>query len=226
LSTDEPRSSAPEGIAVPTGVPIRDIRDQLFVAAERVLLRDGPNALTSRAVTTEAGVAKGILHRHFPDFDTFLASLVLARIELLEARSEELRASAGRGTVTDALTGALIAALDPSALAVVSLVTSRNELLARLRLTTPTGIPLLAETTRMIATYLTAERGLGRIALDSDVDGLALVLVGAAHLLLAGRADTPTDDGVRELVSAVLAGAIPAPGAPADRQSAGAGCSP
>jgi DNA-binding transcriptional regulator YbjK len=36
---------------VPTGVHIRDAREQLFKAAERVLLRDGPSALTSRAVT-------------------------------------------------------------------------------------------------------------------------------------------------------------------------------
>jgi AcrR family transcriptional regulator len=199
---------------VPTGVPIRDIRNQLLIAAERVLLRDGPNALTSRAVTTEAGVAKGILHRHFPDFETFLASLVLARIELLDARSQDLRALAGSDTVADTLTHALIAALDPSALAIVSLVTSRNELLARLRLTTPAGIPLLAETTRMVAAYLTAERGLGRIALDTDVDGLALVLVGAAHLLLAGGAGTPTEDSVREVVATILAGIIPAPGPP------------
>nr|MDQ6938034.1 TetR family transcriptional regulator [Actinomycetota bacterium] len=54
---------------MPTGVALRDAREQLFHAAERVLLRAGPNALTSRAVTTEAGVAKGVLHRHFADFD-------------------------------------------------------------------------------------------------------------------------------------------------------------
>src|SRR6202451_4142304 len=65
---------------MPTGVRILDAREQLFGAAERVLLRDGPNALTSRAVTTEAGCAKGVLHRHFADFDAFLAELVLDRI--------------------------------------------------------------------------------------------------------------------------------------------------
>ena len=65
---------------MPTGVAIRDARAQLFDAAERIMLRGGPNALTSRAVTTEAGVAKGVLHRHFADFDTFLAELVEDRI--------------------------------------------------------------------------------------------------------------------------------------------------
>ena len=69
---------------MPTGVAIRDVREQLFDAAERVLLRDGPNALTSRAVTTEAGCAKGVLHKHFADFDAFLAEFVLDRIARLD----------------------------------------------------------------------------------------------------------------------------------------------
>ncbi len=60
---------------MPTGVALRDAREQMFAAAERILLRDGPQALTSRAVTAEAGVAKGVLHRHFADFDAFLAEL-------------------------------------------------------------------------------------------------------------------------------------------------------
>ena len=40
---------------MPTGVAIRDAREQLFDAAERVLLAGGPSALTTRAVTAEAG---------------------------------------------------------------------------------------------------------------------------------------------------------------------------
>ena len=54
---------------MPTGVAHPRVREHLFEAAERVLLREGPSALTSRAVTTEAGCAKGVLHRHFADFD-------------------------------------------------------------------------------------------------------------------------------------------------------------
>ena len=176
---------------VPTGTPIPDIRDQLFDAARRVLLRDGPSALTSRAVTTEAGVAKGILHRHFPDFDTFLATLVLTHIEELDTRSHQLRASAGTGTVTHNLAHSLASALDPIAVQLIGLICSRQRLLNRLRLTTPQGVPLATEITKMIAAYLTAERGLGRIALTTDVDTLAITLVGSAHLLAATQADVP-----------------------------------
>jgi AcrR family transcriptional regulator len=183
-------------------VPISDVDGQLFAAAARVLLRDGPGGLTSRAVTTEAGVAKGILHRHFADFDTFLAAFALTYVERLDQRSEALRAAAGSGTIAGNLATALTAALDPGALAVVRLILSRDGLLARLRLTTPAGVPLLAETTRMVAAYLTAERGLGRIPLQADVDRLALAIVGAAHLQLAGG-----DGDLDALVGALIGAA-------------------
>jgi AcrR family transcriptional regulator len=66
---------------VPTGVHLGDARGLLFEAAERVVKRDGVSGLTSRAVTTEAGVAKGVFHRHVPDVDASLpgcSSIALA----------------------------------------------------------------------------------------------------------------------------------------------------
>jgi AcrR family transcriptional regulator len=192
---------------MPTGVAIRDAREQLFGAAERVLLRDGPNALTSRAVTTEAGCAKGVLHRHFADLDAFLAELVLDRISRIGDQAAALRESAGTGTVAGNLTGALTAVFGSVALVIVGLVTSRDDLRARLRQATPTGVPVLAEAKAMIASYLTAERDLGRIAADADVDTLALTLIGAGHLLFAGRDGTPPAAGaVRKVVTTVIAG--------------------
>ncbi len=192
---------------MPTGIPIHDIREQLFDAAERVLLREGPAALTSRAVTTEARVAKGILHRHFPDFGTFLAALVLTHVERFDTQSRQLRAAAGTGTVTDNLARALSAALDPGAIRIISLVCSRRELLTRLRLIAPAGVPLLTDTAKMIAAYLTAERGLGRIPNEVDVDSLAILLVGATHLLAADRDGDPLGpDDLRDLLRTALEG--------------------
>ncbi|MGV9366507.1 TetR/AcrR family transcriptional regulator [Amycolatopsis sp. NPDC003731] len=170
---------------MPTGVHLRDVRQQLFHAAERVLLRAGPNALTSRAVTTEADVAKGVLHRHFSDFDDFLAELVRDRITRLADQDALLRASAGTRTVADNLVATLVELFDPITVALTSLVFFRDELRARLR--EQPGLPILAEARDMLTNYLSAEREQGRIAADADVDSLALSLIGAAHLLFAGR---------------------------------------
>ena len=186
---------------MPTGVHIRDARRQLFDAAERVLFRDGPNALTSRAVTDEAGVAKGVLHRHFADFDAFLAELVHDRIARIEDQAATLRESAGTGTVAGNVTGALMDLFDPVAVSIVSLVLFRDELRARLRQARPAhGVPVLAEASAMIASYLTDECELGRLAADTDVDSLALSLIGAGHLLFAGREGAPPDPGTVDLV--------------------------
>lgn len=194
---------------MPTGVAIRDVREQLFDAAEHVLLRDGPSALTSRAVTTEAGCAKGVLHRHFADFDAFLTELVLDRIARIGNQAATLRNSAGTGTVADNLTGALTDLFGAVAVAIVGLVTSRDELRTRLRRTTPTGIPVLTEATAMISAYLTAERELGRITADTDVDTLAPTVIGTGHMLFADRKGAPPEAGaVRKVVTAVIAGVV------------------
>ncbi|MEV0255052.1 TetR family transcriptional regulator [Streptomyces sp. NPDC050732] len=195
---------------MPTGVAIRDVREQLFAAAERVLLRAGPNALTSRAVTTEAGCAKGVLHRHFADFDAFLAELVLDRIRGVEARGAALREAAGTGTVVDHVTAALTDLFGPVALGVLGLITSRDALRARLRRTTPTGVPLLTEAGAALAGYLAAERELGRVAPDTDTDTLAFTLVGSGHLLFAGQRDVP-QDAARKVVRSVVAGVVREP---------------
>jgi AcrR family transcriptional regulator len=197
---------------VPTGVALRDPREQLFDAAERVLLRDGPSALTTRAVTTEAGCANGVLHRHFADFDAFLAELVLDRIDRMDPQAAALRDCAGTGTVAGNLTDALTALFGSVAVAIVALVTFRDELRARLRQAWPAGVPVLTEAVGMISSYLTAERDLGRIAADADVETLAPTLIGAAHLLFADRKAAPPDPGaVRKMVTTVIAGTVQEP---------------
>lgn len=186
---------------------IHDARRQLFDAAERVLLRDGPSALTSRAVTTEADVAKGVLHRYFTDFDAFLAELVRDRIARIGSQAAALRDSAGTGTVAGNLTGALTDLFDSVAVAIVGLVIFRDELRARLRQAGPAhGLPVLTEAAAMIAAYLADECEMGRIAADADVDSLALSLIGAGHLLFAGREGAPPEAGaVDKVVITVMA---------------------
>jgi AcrR family transcriptional regulator len=191
-------------------VALRDPRQQLFAAAERVLLRDGPQELTSRAVTTEAGCAKGVLHRHFADFDDFLADLVRDRITRLDGQAAALRDAAGTGTVAGHLTGVLTDLFGSVALAIVALITFRDDLRARLRATTPAGVPLLSEASAMLAGYLAAEQALGRLASDADVATLAPTLLGAGHLLFAGGGPSPpAPDAVHRMVTTVLASALP-----------------
>lgn len=189
---------------MPTGVHLRDARQQLFDAAERVLLRDGPKALTSRAVTDEAGCAKGVLHRHFADFDDFLAALVLDRAAVLDAQAAALRAAVGTGTVADNLTAALTGLFGPVPLAIIPLIAFRDELRTRLRESTPGGgMAILGQATAAITAYLGEERSAGRIAPGTDIDSLTLSLVGGGHLLLASASDA-SPAAIHKFVSATI----------------------
>jgi AcrR family transcriptional regulator len=194
---------------MPTGVAIPEVREQLFAAAERVLLKAGPSGLTSRAVTDEAGCAKGVLHRHFADFDAFLAAFVLDRAGTITDRAAALRDAAGTGTVTDNVTDALIAVFESVAVAIVPLITFRDELRARLRKDWPAGVPVLTEAAIMVEDYLTAEQKKGRLTPAAPVAALAPTLIGATHLLFADRtAPRPTRTTVEQTVLTVLTPAL------------------
>jgi hypothetical protein len=137
---------------------------------------------------------------------------VLDRIARIDTRAAALRDAAGTGTVAGNLTAALTELFGSVAVAIVGLVISRDSLRARLRQAGSTGFPLLTEAAAIIAAYLSAERELGRIAADADVDALAPTLIGAAHLLFADRNATPPEaDAVHKVVTAVIAGVVQAP---------------
>jgi AcrR family transcriptional regulator len=193
---------------VPTGIALRDARVQLLAAGQRVLLRDGPASLTSRSVTNEAEVAKGVLHRHFATFDEFLIELVQDWIAHVHTIASELLERAGSATVVDNLTLALTELFEPLGLAVVRLVLSRRELIRSLRPATPRGVPVLTESAEGIATYLAAEQQVGRIVQSAAPQSLALSLMGTGHLLFAGESGgLPDESAVREIVESIVVGA-------------------
>jgi len=97
---------------------------------------------------------------------------------------------------------------------IVALVDFRDELRARLRESWPAGVPVLTEAMEIIASYLAAERDLGRVAADADIDTLSAVLMGAGHRLFADRTGAPPEAvATARMVTAVIGGVVrdPAP---------------
>jgi AcrR family transcriptional regulator len=171
-----------------------------------VLRRDGVSGLTSRAVTDEAGVAKGVMHRHFVDFDTFLAELIVDRAARLNATAMGV---AGTGAVVDNLTEALRTVFTPLAVAMVALVITRDGLRDRLRESGAARFPLLTEGTAMVVAYLTEEQTLGRIEATADISTLSYMLIGSVHLLFTDRESGPPEtEALRRVVAGVLGGAV------------------
>jgi AcrR family transcriptional regulator len=189
------------------GIAIPEVREQLFAAADRVLARDGPAGLTTRAVTAEAGVANGVLHRHFHDLDEFLASFVAGRLQAIADGAADLPSRAGHGTVTGNLTEAAVAVFGASAQALMSLVATKPELSPALQHAAgPSGG--LGNIEWHFAAYLDAEKKLGRIGPGADTGTLAFTLLGAVHHLVITRRGGPPDlrRQVRPIVAALVAG--------------------
>jgi len=201
------------------GVAIPEVREQLFAAADRVLGRDGPAGLTTRAVTAEARVANGVLHRHFRDLDAFLTSFVASRLGAIAGGAAALPGRAGHGTVTGNLTDATVAVFGTSAQALMSLVAARPELGPALEHATGREAGL-GDIERHFAAYLDAEKTLGRIGPGADTLTLAYTLLGAVHhLVITHRGDAfglrqQVDKIVAALSAGMDAGAAPATGAP------------
>ncbi|MEU9038590.1 TetR family transcriptional regulator [Streptomyces sp. NPDC048352] len=190
----------------PRGVAIEGLRERLFAAADRVLARDGAAALTSRAVTEEAGCAKGVLHTHFAGLDEFVAELVLFRFGTAAALWRELPSRAGAGEVADHLAdvAAAVLSLDPG---LVGLAVTRPAAARRIREAWAAGAPGFAALEDAVSGYLRAEQGLGRVAASVDAESAALALVGTLHhLLMTGPPDAVPSSAarVRRLVRAVL----------------------
>lgn len=145
------------------------------------------------------------------------AALVHDNAARIEAQAGGLLATAGTGTVAGNLAGVLDGLFVSAAVAIVPLMTFRDELRGRLRQTWPTGLPMLAEAAAMIAAYLRAEQDLGRVAAGADTGTLAAILIGTGHLQYADQRATPPDaEALRATVGTALAGFLP-PGGPAER---------
>jgi AcrR family transcriptional regulator len=197
------------------GVAIPEVREQLFAAADRVLAREGPTGLTTRAVTAEAGVANGVMHRHFRDLDEFLASFVASRLGVIADGAATLPGRAGSGTVTGNLTEATVAIFGTSAQALMSLVAAKPELGSSGPEHAGGRGGGLGDIEGHFAAYLEAEQGLGRIGPSADTETLAFTLLGTVHHLILTRRDNAPGlrEQVHRIVAALVAG-MDAPGSP------------
>jgi AcrR family transcriptional regulator len=189
----------------PRGVAVPQAREQLFLAAERVLAREGPSGLTSRAITTEAGVANGLLFSHFGDLDGFLIQLILDRARRTAEQAWRLPQRAGTATVAGNLADAAATVLQSGAFATAALVLSRPSLMTRIQ-QQAAGTPTpLDDIQQAFAAYLGAEQKLGRIAASADTETLALTLTGTLHhIFLTNQQDRPDPVEQARRVAATL----------------------
>jgi AcrR family transcriptional regulator len=184
----------------------RGQREQLFEAADRVLERDGPSGLTSRAITSEAGCGRGVLHKRFDDLDRFLVEYALDRLARLIAGADGLLDRVGEGTVVDNLTDAAAGIFGSGAFAISALMFSRPYFLMRVEEVLEQNGAGFNHLEQAVAAYLDAEAKLGRVASGGDTEMVAFTLLGSVRHLFFTAGSEPVDRlQVRRIVTSLVA---------------------
>jgi AcrR family transcriptional regulator len=198
--------------SVPRGIAIPQLRQQLFAAAEVVILRDGPAKLSGRAVTSEAGVAAGLLYAHFTDLDDFLTGYAVDRGFTVAAAAAAMPERAGEGDMSENLCDALLAIPRPTLTALARLLVLHPDLAPRVHAVLGDRTAGLEAIERAASEYLAAERRIGRLPEAADPSALALALVSVLHHLVL-TADTADDvpARLRRAVASLLGSTSAAP---------------
>jgi AcrR family transcriptional regulator len=190
----------------------RSLREHLIATAERMISERGTAGLTVRGIAREAGVADGVLYNHFANKEELLAHALRAHLRTIESGLSDLP-EPGTATVEANLRAHLAygLALHRAILPALAGLLAQTEVLARFADLAEPG----ADWRDRLTGYLRAERDLGRLAPDAQVDAAAAMIVGVCHetvlsLLFHGAA-TPAarpvpPKAVDDLVTAVLDG--------------------
>jgi AcrR family transcriptional regulator len=187
------------------------LRTSLIDHARQLVDRDGPAALTMRALAAEAGCATGLPYKVFADRHELVVEIVLAEFERLRGASDELLARVGTGTVAGNLGWFAEVILDSTAVALAPEVARHDELskafAAKMH---GTGVgPGAFETG--FTHYLAAEKDAGRIDGDIDTEAFGFLIAGAIHnLIMSGEAwPRPTRRQLQRRLAAIAAAISP-----------------
>lgn len=166
-----------------------ELRTQLIEHAQRLVRRDGADALTMRALAAEAGCAVGLPYKLFPSREALVADLVGLELARIREQVDAWVATAGVNTVAENLDrfASLLLSADATSLALARSLKDGALDAAVVGSAHDSGLAHSFGTA--VSDYLGAEQRLGRVAADVDTDAFGFVITGAIHNLIdAGEA--------------------------------------
>ena len=179
----------------------QSLHDLLLETAEKMIATHGTVGLTVRSIARMAGVADGVLYNHFSDKEELLARALLEHVRTTEAELGELPVP-GEGPLEANLRRHVEfgLALHRAILPAFSGLGAQPEVLERFAdISERSGY----WRDRLLA-YLRAERDLGRLAPESDVDAAAAMLVGYCHESVMGTVFPHAQPTTRPTADAVV----------------------
>lgn len=156
-------------------------REDILVAAEKIMREQGYARATTKEIARAAGYSEAALYKHFQDKTAIFLGVLSERLPAFGTTLSELGGQAGKGTVRAHLVRVTRLALDfyLESFPIAASLFSTRELLAahRTAVRDLDSGPHGPQTT--LAGYLRAERRLGRLPRATDVDAMAALLLGA-----------------------------------------------
>lgn len=180
-------------------------RARLIEATLSVVREVGYAHASTRTIAEAAGVAEGTIYRHFPDKTALFFAAVLASNSPILDWVSALPERAGRDTVEENLTAALVrlASLQDRVLPLELAIQADPELAMQRRRALEERDGLPAGPPEAIAAYLTAEQRLGRIRADVEPTDAALVILAALFGMAATLTQQDGGLGLGRISSAV-----------------------
>ena len=158
--------------------------------------REGPAALTMRALAREAGCSVGLVYKVFDDRADLVAAVVTKEMPRLRDELEGVVASAGTRTVGRNLGRWAEALLASPAIALAHGGHGQEDLDRAVEAAAgETGIVRALEAT--VVAYLEAEKAAGRIRPDVNVGAQGFLVAGAVHNLVASGPSYPRPSKTR-----------------------------
>jgi AcrR family transcriptional regulator len=187
-----------------TAASADELRRSLVAHARELIERDGPAALTMRALANEAGCAVGLPYKVFANRNELVLEVLHADFHELGAAYEELPARAGSGTVADNLAWFAEKLLAVPGVALAHEVVATEDLhraFAKMARSTGTG-PAAWEA--VLADYLAAEQRIGRVDDSVDARAFGFLVAGSIHnLIMSGDAyPSPSRARLRKVLRA------------------------
>lgn len=188
-------------------------RARLIAATHQVVRDHGYSGATTKAIAEAAGVSEGTIYRHFPDKVALFFEAVLARDQTIIDEVGELPGRAGTATVAHNLARTLTRLADlRDEIIPLELAIRADPAMAERRRHLRPPEPDDDAPPVVIARYLAAEQGLGRVRSDLDPFDAAIALLA----MLFGLAMMPEPvgeelgaDHIRSAVELVTRGLEP-----------------
>jgi AcrR family transcriptional regulator len=187
-------------------------RDEMLLAAEKLLQLNGLTGVTTRLIAETVGCSEGALYVHFRGRTDLLVTVLDRALSEMRIPFEELRRSVGKGTPRKNLERAAsgVFSFHQRVVSMLSALFAEPSLLAEFRnhLVSQNRGPQLAIST--LQDYILGEQELGRIDLGIDAQMAATSLVAASFFraftqaFFEQRGEPPLREFISRLVGSVL----------------------